>query len=83
MWSFVSAVFKLAVTDSELTANPCLMDGKLYDGSRMEKIWTTPQVNSAPLCHTHQALLIGLWTGQRKGDVLRLKLSNYDAKRSA
>lgn len=43
MWSFMSAVFKLAVADSELTANPCLMGGKLYDGSRVEKIWTLPQ----------------------------------------
>jgi L-arabinose isomerase len=46
MWSFMSAVFKLAVTDGELTANPCSMGSKLYAGSRVETVWTSPQVGA-------------------------------------
>lgn len=84
MWSFVSAVFKLAVGDGELTANPCSMGGRLYAGSRVEVIWSSPQVGAflyqRQYAHMHLPLLIGLWTGQREGDVLRLKWSAYDGQ---
>ena len=30
--------------------------------------------------HLHLALMIGLWTGQRQGDLLRLPWSSYDGK---
>jgi integrase len=82
MWSFMSAVFGLAVSDGELSVNPCAKGGRLYDGSRVEVIWTSPQVGAflhqRRYADMHLPLLIGLWTGQREGDILRLKWSAYD-----
>src|SRR5262249_46560096 len=50
---------------------------------RVDKIWTLEDeaayFNSAP-AHLHLPLLLGLWTGQREGDLLRLQWSNYDGK---
>jgi integrase len=82
IWSFMSAVFSLAVSDGDLSFNPCARGGRLYAGSRVEVIWTSPQVGAflgqQRYAHMHLPLVIGLWTGQREGDVLRLKWSNYD-----
>jgi integrase len=82
MWSFMSAVFTLAVNDGELIFNPCAKGGRLYAGSRVEVIWTSPQVGAflhqRRYAHMHLPLLIGLWTGQREGDILRLRWSAYD-----
>ena len=38
MWSFMSAVFSLAVDDGELPVNPCARGGRLYAGTRVDKI---------------------------------------------
>jgi hypothetical protein len=62
-------VFTLAVNDGELIANPCAKGGRLYAGSRVEVIWTSPQVGAflhqRRYAHMHLPLLIGLWTGTR------------------
>jgi integrase len=57
--------------------------GRLYRGSRAEKIWTHADeaafLERAPV-HLHLPLLLALWTGQRQGDLLRLPWSAYDGK---
>jgi len=57
-----------------------LAGGRLYNGSRSEKIWTDDDeatfLRSAP-AHLHLPLLLALWTGQRQGN-LRLPWSAYD-----
>ena len=62
-------------------ANPCARGGRLYRGSRVDKIWTADDeaafLKSAP-AHFHLPLLLALWTGQRQGDLLRLPWSAYD-----
>ena len=68
--------------DRELVAaNPCARGGRLYRGSRAEKIWTDADeaafLDRAPT-HLHLPLLLALWTGQRQGDLLRLPWSAYD-----
>jgi WD40-like Beta Propeller Repeat len=82
--AFDIAVFRLAVEDGELSVNPCAKGGRLYDGSRVEVIWSSPQVGAflhqRRFAHIHLPLLIGLWTGQREGDILRLKWSAYDGQ---
>ncbi|MGB5184484.1 MAG: tyrosine-type recombinase/integrase [Xanthobacteraceae bacterium] len=64
-----------------IAANPCERGGRLYRASRNEKIWTDDDEASflkhTP-AHLHPALLLGLWTGQRQGDLLRLPWSAYD-----
>jgi integrase len=83
-WSIMSAVFKHGIQYGEISTNPCALGGKLYDGSRVEVIWTSPQVGAflhqRQYAHMHLPLLIGLWTGQREGDILRLKWSAYDGQ---
>ena len=53
----------------------------LYKGSRADIIWQPDQIETfmdgAPL-PLKQAFMIGLWTGQRQGDILSLSWSNYD-----
>ena len=64
-----------------MSANPCARGGRLYRGSRVDKIWTADDeaafLKSAP-AHFHLPLLLALWTGQRQGDLLRLPWSAYD-----
>jgi integrase len=64
-----------------VAANPCTHGGRLYRGSRAEKIWTDADeaafLERAP-AHLHLPLLLALWTGQRQGDLLRLPWSAYD-----
>ena len=66
-----------------IAANPCERGGRLYRGSRAEKVWTTADeaafLAGAP-AHLHLPLLLALWTGQRQGDLLRLPWSAYDGK---
>jgi integrase len=53
----------------------------LYRGTRAEKIWTADDeaafLKHAPP-HLQLPLMLGLWTGQREGDLLRLPWSGYD-----
>lgn len=64
-------------------SNPCLRPGRLYRVSRSEKVWTDRDEAAfyelAPP-HLHLALNLALWTGQRQGDLLRLKWDQYDGK---
>jgi integrase len=61
-------------------ANPCEKGGRLYQGSRADRIWTAADeaafLARAPR-HLHLALMLALWTGQRQGDLLRLPWSSY------
>jgi len=38
-------LFSLAVDDGELAANPCARGGRLYDGTRVDKIWSAEQID--------------------------------------
>jgi integrase len=65
-------------------ANPCARAGRLYRANRADKIWTADDEQNflarAP-AHLHLALLIGINTGQREGDILRLKIRAYDGQK--
>jgi integrase len=84
MWSFMSAVFSLAVDDGELAINPCHHGGRLYAGTRVEKIWSQDQIDAMlkveDYTHLHLPLMIGLWTGLHQGDILKLDWSEYDGE---
>jgi integrase len=74
-------VLSWALDRGLVLANPCARGGRLYRGSRVDKIWTADDeaafLKSAP-AHFHLPLLLALWTGQRQGDLLRLPWSAYD-----
>jgi integrase len=82
-WTVFARILSWAMNRGLIAANPCEKGGRLYCGSRADKIWTSDDeaafLNSAP-SHLHLPLLMGLWTGQRQGDLLRLPWSAYDGK---
>jgi integrase len=70
-----------AVDRGLINDNPAAKVGKLYQGSRVEKVWSEAQ-EAAILAHAPrlvaEALILAVETGQRKGDLLRLPWSAYD-----
>ena len=64
-----------------IKTNPCASGGKLYAGSRVDKIWSDADVErflrTAPP-YLRLAMLLAIETGQRQGDLLRLSWSAYD-----
>jgi integrase len=83
-WVVLGAILSWAVDRGLILANPCRRGGRLYRGSRRDKIWTPHDelafLDRAPR-RLHLALILGLWTGQRQGDLLKLTWSAYDGKR--
>ena len=82
-WVVLARVLSFGMDRGLVAGNPCARGGRLYRGSRAEKIWTAEDeaafLQHAP-SHLHLALLLALWTGQRQGDLLRLPWSAYDGK---
>ena len=80
-WVVLALVLSWALNRGLIVSNPCEKGGRLYRGSRADKVWTPDDENlfygKAPQ-HLHLALTLALWTGQRQGDLLRLPWSAYD-----
>jgi integrase len=80
-WVVLARVLSWGVDRGVIGNNPCERGGRLYRGSRAEKVWTADDeaafLKLAP-AHLHLPLLLALWTGQRQGDLLRLPWSAYD-----
>ena len=80
-WAVLARVLSWALDRGLVDANPCEKGGKLYHGSRGDKVWSEEdeaaflREASPPL---GLALMLALWTGQRQGDLLRLPWSAYD-----
>jgi integrase len=83
-WVVLALVLAWGMDRGLIAANPCVRGGRLYRGSRVDKIWSPDDeaafLRSAPK-HLHLPLLLALWTGQRQGDLLRLPWSAYDGRR--
>jgi integrase len=80
-WTVLARVLSWSKDRGHIAVNPCERGGRIYRGSRAEKIWTADDeaqfLKSSPT-HLHLPLLLALWTGQRQGDLLRLPWSAYD-----
>ena len=80
-WQVLARILSWSHNRGLVLANPCARGGRLYRGSRVDKIWTADDeaafLRSAP-AHLHLPLWLALWTGQRQGDLLRLPWSAYD-----
>ena len=80
-WVVLARILAWASDRGLVSANPCARGGKLYRGSRADKIWTDAGEQafqlSAP-AHMQLPLQIALWTGQRQGDLLSLPWSAYN-----
>jgi hypothetical protein len=68
-WQVLALVLSWALDRGLVPANPCARGGRLYRGSRVDKIWTADNeavfLKSAP-AYLHLPLLLALWTGQRR-----------------
>jgi hypothetical protein len=80
-WTVLARVLSWAKDRGHISINPCERGGRIYRGSRADKIWTADDeaafLKSAP-AHLHLPLLLALWTGQRQGDLLRLPCGYSD-----
>jgi integrase len=80
-WTVLARVLSWSKDRGLTSDNPCERGGRLYRGTRAEKVWTDDDeaawYRSAP-SHLHLPVLLALWTGQREGDLLRLTWSAYD-----
>ena len=80
-WTVLARILSWALNRGKIGANPCEKGGRVYSGSRADKVWTADDeaafLKSAP-AHLHLPLLLALWTGQRQGNLLRLPWSAYD-----
>jgi integrase len=83
-WTVLARVLSWGKDRGLITVSPCERGGRLYRGSRADKIWTNDDeaafyASARP--HLHLPLLMALWTGQREGDLLRLTWHSYDGER--
>jgi integrase len=80
-WTVLARVLSWSWNRGLIAANPCERGGRLYRGSRADRIWSAEDeaafLERGPE-HLKLPLLLALWTGQRQGDLLRLPWSAYD-----
>lgn len=78
--SVLSAVLTYAAGKGRIKENPLEGFERIYDADRSEMIWTAGDVatfmHSAPL-ELQQAMILAIHTGQRYGDLIRLRWSDY------
>lgn len=78
--SVLSAAFSYAASRGEIAENPIKGFERLHSGDRREFVWTEGEIAKfmagAPV-ELQQALILALHTGQRYGDVIRLRWSDY------
>ena len=82
--SAISAMLTWAVDRGQTTANYLRGFKRLYHADRSEIIWLPEHIaafmKAAPI-EMQRALILGLHTGQREGDILRMPWSAYDGSR--
>ena len=83
-WTMLARVLAHAKDAGSIAVNVCERGGRLYEADRSEKVWTAADIEAMALAASPElglAMLMGLWTGQREGDLLALPWSAYDGKK--
>lgn len=79
--SVLSAVFTRATLRGVIKDNPLRGFERIYASDRSDMIWLESDIrrfmNGAPV-ELQRALILAVHTGQRKGDLIRLRWSDYD-----
>ena len=79
--SVMSAVFTRAALRGVIKDNPLRGFERIYSSDRSDMIWLEGDIrrfmNGAPV-ELQRALILAIHTGQRKGDLIRLRWSDYD-----
>lgn len=82
-WTTLARVLSIAKDRGRIPVNPCEKGGRLYEANRTEILWTDDQITAFEKVASKElrlALTLALWTGQRQGDVLRMRWSDYDGE---
>jgi integrase len=85
-WTVLARLMSFAKDRGVIEANPCERGGRLHSGSRADRIWSDEQlagVAAAAPDYLKLAVTLAIWTGQRQGDLLRLRWSDYDGSKIA
>ncbi|HEV2606186.1 MAG TPA: tyrosine-type recombinase/integrase [Microvirga sp.] len=83
-WSVLARVLSFGKDRGRITTNVCEGGGRLYEARRQEKIWTPDHISrfkAEARAELHLALVLALWTGQRQGDLLKLRWSDYQDRK--
>jgi integrase len=80
-WMVLCRAVAWAFDNGLVPCHPFTKAGKLYQGSRADKVWSLEDqvqfLTSAPSV-MHLPFMLAVWTGQRQGDLLRLSWKAYD-----
>lgn len=82
-WTTLARVLSIAKDRGRIKVNPCERGGRLYEADRTECLWTDADIAKLEAVASpalRLALTMALWTGQRQGDLLRLRWSDYDGQ---
>jgi len=64
-----------------IPVNPCERGGHLHSGTRADGVWPDAQLEkilAEAEDYMKLAINLAIWTGQRQGDILGLRWSDYD-----
>lgn len=79
----LSAVFSFAASRGKIEKNPLEGFERIYSSDRSEIIWTEADIKrfmtGAPV-ELQRALILAIHTGQRYGDLIRLRWSDFDGE---
>jgi integrase len=81
IWTVMARVFSVAKDRGKIKTNPCERGGRLYDGDRSDRVWSEADEAkwyAKAQAHMHLPVMLGLWTGQREADILKLTWLQYD-----
>lgn len=81
-WTVLARILSFAKDRGIIASNPCERGGRLYVADRRDKIWTEQDIAavlSVGSSEIQAALILALWSGQRRGDLLRLPWSAYES----
>lgn len=82
-WTTLKRLFNFGIERGVLSINPCQKGGRLHETDRSEIIWRDDDLNLLKRqCsrYVFEVVEIALWTGQRVGDVLRMRWSDFDGE---
>lgn len=80
-WMVLARVLSVAKDRGRIAINQAERGGRIYSADRTENIWTEDHLDALFAVASEEikaAVIMALWTGQRKGDLLRAPWSDYD-----
>ncbi len=80
-WMVLARILSVAKDRGRISINQAERGGRIYSVDRNENIWTDETLARLFAVASEEikaAVIMALWTGQRKGDILKAPWSDYD-----